>query len=89
MPVLTLEAIRQNPWNVLTHDLPAEPSRLLLNVAQFAAATCRRIESDLFRGRHEGGSGCGNRATRTLAIAHHSQSPGPLSAPSLFSGERL
>ena len=39
MPVLTLEAIRQNPWNVLTHDLPAEPSRLLLNVAQLAAAT--------------------------------------------------
>jgi hypothetical protein len=48
MPVLTLEAIRQNPWNVLTHDLPAEPSRLLLNVAQLAAATCRQIESDLF-----------------------------------------
>jgi len=44
MPVLTLEAIRQNPWNVLTHDLPSDASELLLKAAQLAATCCRQIE---------------------------------------------
>ena len=47
MPTLTLEAIRQNPWNAVTHDLPACPSRQLLTLAQLAAACCRQIEADL------------------------------------------
>jgi predicted transcriptional regulator len=44
MPTLTLEAIRQNPWNVLTHDLPSDPSHLLLRVARLAASYCREAE---------------------------------------------
>jgi hypothetical protein len=47
MPTLTLDAIRQNPWNAVTYDLPADPSLLLLTLAQLAAACCRQIESDL------------------------------------------
>jgi hypothetical protein len=47
MPTLTLEAIRQNPWNAVTYDLPAHPSLLLLTLAQFAATCCRQIEADL------------------------------------------
>jgi hypothetical protein len=49
MPTLTFEAIRQNPWNVLTHELPENPSRLLLTLGQIAATCCRQIEADLFR----------------------------------------
>jgi hypothetical protein len=48
MPALTLEAIRQNPWNVLTHELPENPSRLLLTLAQLAATFCREIEYEIY-----------------------------------------
>jgi hypothetical protein len=48
MPTLTFEAIRQNPWNVLTHELPSTPPRLLLTLAQLAAASCRQIDAELF-----------------------------------------
>jgi hypothetical protein len=44
MPTLTLETLRQNPWNVLTHDLPSDASELLLRTAQIAATCCRQIE---------------------------------------------
>lgn len=44
MPTLTLEAIRQNPWNVITHDLPSESSELLLRTARLAASYCRQSE---------------------------------------------
>lgn len=43
-PTLTLEAIRKNPWNVLTHQLPPEPSSFLLEVAVFAAEYCADSE---------------------------------------------
>src|SRR5579864_7696855 len=39
-PTLTLEVIRENPWNVLTHQLPPEPTDILLEIAAFAAAYC-------------------------------------------------
>ncbi len=44
MPTLTLEAIRRNPWNVLTHAMPADPSRLFLEAARRAALYCRDSE---------------------------------------------
>src|SRR4029077_18877799 len=34
MPTLTIEDIRNNPWNVLTHRLPERPDELLLEIAQ-------------------------------------------------------
>ena len=48
MPTLTIEDIRENPWNVLTHDLPERPSLLLLTVAHCAATCCRQIEAEVF-----------------------------------------
>jgi hypothetical protein len=47
MPILTLEAIRQNPWNVITHDLPSDPTPLLLRTARLAASYCREAEYTL------------------------------------------
>ncbi len=44
MPILTLEAIRKNPWNVLTHAIPADPGQLLLEAARRAATYCRDSE---------------------------------------------
>ena len=44
MPTLTLEAIRENPWNVVDHELPEHPSALLLRFAHFAAYYCRMSE---------------------------------------------
>jgi hypothetical protein len=45
MPILTIEAIRENPWNVLSHELPPNPSLLLLRLARMAADYCRRSEN--------------------------------------------
>jgi hypothetical protein len=56
MPILTIEAIQQNPRNVISHDLPAYPSQELLRVAQFAAACCRQIESEILDLADEPGS---------------------------------
>ena len=53
MPTLTIEAIRENPWNVMTHELPEHPSRVLLLVAQFAATCCRQIESEMIDALHD------------------------------------
>jgi hypothetical protein len=44
MPILTIKAIREEPWNVMTHTLPAQPRRLLLEAAYLAADYCRSIE---------------------------------------------
>ena len=44
MPILTIEAIRANPWNVVTHKLPTYPAQLLLEVAYLAADYCRASE---------------------------------------------
>jgi len=55
MPVLTIEAIRQNPWNVLTHELPADPGELLLTAARLAATYCRDGEFLLATAARDGG----------------------------------
>ncbi len=47
MPILTIEAVRENPWNVMSHKLPEHPSRLLLVIAQFAATCCRQIAGEM------------------------------------------
>jgi hypothetical protein len=49
MPELTIDALRANPWNVITHALPATPSRLLLLLACQAADYCRLSEFIIFR----------------------------------------
>ena len=47
MPILTIEAIRANPWNAISHDLPEHPDWLLLRLACMAADYCRHSEWDL------------------------------------------
>ena len=44
MPLLTLEAIRENPWIVLADPLPINPPPLLLKAAYLAADYCCRSE---------------------------------------------
>jgi hypothetical protein len=51
----SIGAIRENPWNVLTHKLPGYPMRLLLEVADFAATYCRNSEYML---THAARAGC-------------------------------
>jgi hypothetical protein len=47
MSILTVEAIRKNPWSAVEDELPRNPSRLLLRAALFAVAYCFRSESNL------------------------------------------
>ncbi len=47
MPILTLAAIRENPWHVVTYTLPSRPNRLLLELAHLAADYCRHSETQL------------------------------------------
>ena len=54
MPILTIEAIRKNPWRILTHRLPAHPELLLLEVAYLAALYCRQSESVLMLAARNG-----------------------------------
>ena len=54
MTTLTIEAIRENPWSVVTHSLPPHPSRLLLALAYLAADYCRRSEHLLVRSARDG-----------------------------------
>lgn len=44
MATLTIELLQQNPWNVMSHDLPEDPSHLLLILAQMAADYVRISE---------------------------------------------
>ena len=43
-PILTVDAIRDNPWNAVTLPLPKRPSRLLVILAFYAADYCRVSE---------------------------------------------
>jgi hypothetical protein len=54
MPELTIEAIRENPWNVITHTLPVEASPVLLEAAYLAAVYCRNSEYMLMHAAHDG-----------------------------------
>jgi hypothetical protein len=47
MPILTIQAIRENPWNVLKYELPREDCPLLFEVAWLAADYCRKSASRL------------------------------------------
>lgn len=46
MPTLTNEALNENPRAVLTDELPAKPSLLLLLNAQIAATCLRQMASE-------------------------------------------
>jgi hypothetical protein len=47
MPTLTIKALRENPWNVLSHELPPHPSPVLLALALVAADYTRHSENML------------------------------------------
>lgn len=44
MKHLTLEALRENPWNAVTLPLPSNPDCFLLELAHHAAAACATSE---------------------------------------------
>jgi hypothetical protein len=54
MPILTIEVIRENPWNVVTHTLPAQATELLLETAYLAADYCRNSEYTLMHAARDG-----------------------------------
>jgi hypothetical protein len=54
MTIVTLEALRENPWNVLTGALPANPSELLLELAYHAANYCVVSEHALMEAARDG-----------------------------------
>jgi hypothetical protein len=54
MPELTIEAIRENPWNVVTHTLPTQPPEVLLEAAFLAAEYCRNSEYMLMHAARDG-----------------------------------
>jgi hypothetical protein len=54
MPKLTIEAIRENPWNVVTYMLPTRPMPLLLKAAYLAADYCRNGEYLLMMAARDG-----------------------------------
>ena len=51
---MTVEAIRENPWNVIAQPLPQFPSRLLLEVACRAARYCVASEHHLMEAARGG-----------------------------------
>jgi hypothetical protein len=42
--MLTIEAIRENPWNIIAQRLPEQVDALLLELACLAAIYCRNSE---------------------------------------------
>jgi hypothetical protein len=53
-PMLTIAAIRENPWSVMSHELPSDPSKLLLTAARLAATYCRNSECLFMRAARAG-----------------------------------
>ena len=45
MPSFTIDLIRENPWNVVTHTLPSCPTRVLYELGIVAATYCRDSEN--------------------------------------------
>ncbi len=54
MPMLTFDAIRQNPWNVVTHTLPTPCRPLLHALAYLAADYCCKSEHLLMNAAVDG-----------------------------------
>ena len=54
MTALTLEALRENPWNVITQQLPDAPDELLLQAAYLAAEYCKCSEYALMNAARRG-----------------------------------
>ncbi|HEY1745718.1 MAG TPA: hypothetical protein VGG11_02985 [Xanthobacteraceae bacterium] len=54
MTELTIEAIRENPWNGVTLPLPQFPTELLLEVACRAAEYCAASEYHLMEAARRG-----------------------------------
>jgi len=46
MRTLEIEDLRENPRNVMLQPLPAQPTRLLLLLAQIAATCCRQFAEE-------------------------------------------
>jgi hypothetical protein len=54
MPILSIEAIRENPWNAVTHSLPSHPTSFFLELVHLAATYCRTSEYLLMTGARDG-----------------------------------
>jgi hypothetical protein len=69
MPTLTLDAIIENPASILTHELPEHPTRLMLTLAELAAALCRQMQDEIIEDsdRNRGGTAL-ERNVKTAAI---------------------
>lgn len=46
---ITIEALRENPWIVMTHKIPPNPTQTLLEFAAIAATYCRDSEFALMQ----------------------------------------
>jgi hypothetical protein len=54
MTLLTIEALRENPRNVILQELPQHPSRVLVRLALMAADYVRRTEGMLMWSARKG-----------------------------------
>jgi hypothetical protein len=52
--LLTITALRENPWNVISHELPSAADKILLSTARLAAAYCGDSEYILMRAARDG-----------------------------------
>ena len=54
MPCFTIDSIRENPWNAVEQDIPADADSYLLNAAFEAAKYCAASENDFMLAAREG-----------------------------------
>jgi hypothetical protein len=52
--LLTIAALRENPWNVISHELPSAANKILLTAAHLAAAYCGDSEYFFMRAARDG-----------------------------------
>lgn len=53
-PLMTIAVLRDNPWSVISHELPPEASELLLEAARLAASYCSDSEYLFMRAARDG-----------------------------------
>jgi hypothetical protein len=70
MRTLTLNSIRQNPWNVLLQKMPPQPGPLLLEAAFMAAEYCYNSDRMLMEAATDGRLRFYVRDTNKIAEAH-------------------